>query len=313
MIFRPIIPLVLMIIISIILIVLVVITSKRLKLIVRLLIIGLLFMINLRPMLPDGNVEVVSNNFDIVFVVDTTLSMEASDYNGSKTRLSGVKKDIDYIVNKLPGAYYAVVSFDNDALMKVPFTFDSNAIMASVDTLKVPNTYGARGSNITNFKEPLEMLLKKSRKKEGRSTIVFLFTDGENTSEEKMDSLNDLEELIDGGAVLGYGTTKGATMEVIAYGDTKEKVQDRSSYPYKDAISKMDEKNLKKMASDMGIEYIHMTSTKNIDSTLNNLNKVRSKADSAIEESYTDLYFYITPFLLILFLVEISLDRRDRL
>ena len=313
MIFRPIIPLILMIIITIVLIGLVIITSKRFKLIVRLLIIGLMFIINLRPMLPNGSLEVVSNNFDVIFVVDTTLSMEANDYNGSKTRLSGVKKDVEYIINKIPGAYYSVVSYDNDAMMKVPFTFDTNAIMASVETLKVPNTYSARGSKVTNFKEPLEMLLKKSRKKDGRSTLVFLFTDGENTSDEKLDSLSDLEELIDGGAVLGYGTTKGATMEVIAYGDKKEKVQDKTSYPYKDAISKLDEKNLKKMASDMGLDYIHMTTTKDIDSKLNNINKVRSKAENAIEESYSDLYFYLSPFLLILFLVEISLDRRDRL
>lgn len=313
MIFRPIIPLILMIIISIVLIILVLLTSKKAKLIVRLLIIGTLFVINLRPMLPSGNVEVVSNNFDVIFVIDTTLSMEASDFNGTYTRLFGVKETVKFILNKLPGAYYSVISFDNDAKMNVPLTFDSNAIWASVETLKVPNTYSARGSNVTNFKDTLKMMLEKSRKKEGRSTIVFLFTDGENTSDEKLDSLSNLEDLIDGGAVLGYGTSKGATMEVISYGTTKEKVQDRSSYPYKDAISKIDEGNLKKMANDMGIDYIHMTKTRDIESEISNLNKVRSKADNQIEESYSDLYFYISPILLVLFLVEISLDRRGRL
>ena len=313
MIFRPIIPPIFMILISILFIAFIIWTSKRMKLVVRLLIVIVLFVISLRPMVPDGTVEVVNNNLDIIFVIDTTLSMEASDFYGDYTRLFGVKETVKYILNELPGANYSVISFDNDAKMNVPLTFDSNAILASVETLKVPNVYGAKGSKITVFKDSLKMVLERSHKKEDRSTIVFLFTDGENTSDEKLDSLSSLESLIDGGAVLGYGTSKGATMEVVSYGTTKEIIKDRSSYPYKDAISKIDEDNLKKMANEMGISYVHMTKTRDIDSTLKTINKVKTDTDKSLEESYRDLYYYISPLLLILFLVEISLDRRGRL
>ena len=135
MIIRPIIPIPLMIIITIILLVLIVISSKKAKLLVRILIVLFLFLINLRPMILDGDVEVLHSNIDMVFVIDTTLSMDAQDYDGSKRRLEGVSKDIEYIMKKIPGAYYSVITFDNKTTIKLPLTADANAILIRSPTI----------------------------------------------------------------------------------------------------------------------------------------------------------------------------------
>ena len=45
---------------------------------------------------------------------------------------------------------------------------------------------------------------------------------------------------------------------------TENYIQDRTSYPYKDAISKIDENNLKKISEDIGIDYINMQNSSNI-------------------------------------------------
>jgi len=313
MIIKPIIPLILMIIISIVLVILICTSSKGMKLVNRLLIVLVIFVINLRPMVPNGNVEVVSNNLDIMFVIDTTLSMEAFDYQDGKTRLEGVKQDVDYILNKIPGANYSVITFDNKSVIKLPLTFDSNAIHASVATLKTPDHYYAKGSTITLFKKDLKKLLQKSREKDNRYTVVFLFTDGENNSKQKLEKLSDLKKLIDGGAVLGYGTTKGSKMKYTNYQGETEYIEDRSSYPYKDAISKMDEKNMKNMAKDMGIDYIYMNKSSAIDSKLKSLIKLKNNVGSSTEHAYSDIYFYISPILILLFIIEISLDRRGKI
>lgn len=313
MITNPIIPIPIMIIISIIAIILILLTSKKFKIIIRLLIIIVIFFINLRPMLPDDDVEVVHNNMDVIFVVDTTLSMNALDYNNTK-RLDGVKKDIEYIIDKLPGAFYSLISYENTATVKMPLTVDGVAILASKETLEPPDELYARGSSITVFKDELETVLKKSEKKDDRSRIIFIFSDGEQTKDEEPESLKSLKKYVDNGAVLGYGTTKGGNIKYTDYSGKEVYVKDKTTkYPYENAVSKLDEKNLKKMASDLNIDYIHMTKSSDIDSTLKNLNKKKNNDDKEKETAYKDLYYYYSPVLIILFLIELYLDRRSEL
>ena len=69
----------------------------------KIAIILLLFVVGLRPMIIGGDIsQVQTNNLDVLFVVDNTISMNAEDYNGNNTRLSAVKADmstvfVDYI------------------------------------------------------------------------------------------------------------------------------------------------------------------------------------------------------------------------
>ena len=279
MIFKPIIPVIIMIIICIVLILLIIKTSKKESRIIRLLIVGILFIINLRIMIPNGEVEYETTNIDMVFVIDTTVSMKAEDYNGNNTRLSGVRNDIKYIMNKVPGAHYAVISYEgkNDDV-KVPYTSDTNAIMASVNTLKPPYELYAHGGIPSNFRDSLGELLESSDKKGDRVRVVFVFTDGEVTQEEKLEKQ-----------------------------DIKDKEKNYGEY----AISKIDESNLKDIAKDLGIDYVHMEKSSNIDKVLNSVNKIKGLGETEVETYYKDTYYYISPILIILLLIELFLVRRS--
>lgn len=307
----PIIPLWLIIPICIFLLVFVIIYSRRLKLVIRILIIILAFIINLRIQTPNGEVLVLKNNLDVIFVVDTSLSMDAIDYNGEK-RLDVLKRDLLYIIDEIPGASYSVIAFDNISSIKVPLTRDSNSIKVSIKTLKTPDSLYAMGSTITIFKDDLKKILDSSVKKEGKKRIVFIITDGENTTEEKMVSLEDLKEYVDGGAVLGYGTKEGGLILVETYsGSGKyEYLKDKSSYPYVDARSMIDEDNLNKVAKELGIEYIHMSKQDNVKNKLRAINSMSSYDDEDKELAFQDTYFYLSPLLIILFCVELWIDRR---
>lgn len=79
------------------------------------------------------------------------------------------------------------------------------------------------------------------------------------TKEDTLESFQKAAKYIDYGAVLGYGTKQGGKMyPKPVEGEEVTALQDETEYPYKDAISKINEGNLKQLAKDMDMSYINM-------------------------------------------------------
>ena len=312
----PIIPIWLMIIITIIYMILVIKTNNKYKLLVRILIILVIFIINLRFMVRDNNAQTYQSNLDIIMVVDNSISMVAEDYNGKNTRLSAVKDDLKYILNKIPLASYSIITFDSKSYIRSPLTNDRDNIDTIIDTMGVKLSYYSSGSDITVFKDDLKFMLECSKKKNNHKRIVILVSDGEVNEAEGIISLSDLKDYINEGVVLGYGTTAGGEMREKLYStsDKLEYIEDRrNGYPYKHAISRIDESNLKKMANDLGISYVHMDKQGNINKKINDIIKEGNLSDSSDIESYKDTYYPFTVLLSLLLLAELYLDRREYL
>ena len=133
MITKPIIPLTTMIIFSIFCIL---IGSKSIRsLITTVLLVSLLFLANLRILIPDGEVNILSDNLDVLFIIDTTLSMSAEDMPENKTRLSALKKDCEHIITELGGSKYSIITFDNTSQTRIPYTYDVNIAIESINSL----------------------------------------------------------------------------------------------------------------------------------------------------------------------------------
>lgn len=300
----PIIPIWLMVIISLILIIIILLFKKSRATIYEIALIIILFIINLRPMLPSDNADIIVNDLDVLFVVDNTISMYAEDYGSNNTeRINAVKKDCAYIINELSGARFALITFNNSSKISVPYTFDHNIVNESIDILQPMVSYYAKGSSLNTPHDDMKTVLKNNQK-EKRKKIVFFISDGEITDNSKLKSFSDLEEYIDDGAVLGYGTTKGGYMKKKdGYSTEIKYVEDTSSWPYKKALSKLDEDNLQDIAKDLGIDYVYMSKQSNIDKTLKNVKKSISTASEASDlSSYTDIYYFFTiPLFIFLF------------
>ena len=315
----PIIPIWLMIIITIGYLVLVIMNRNNniLKLIIRILIIIFAFIINLRFMVYDGSAEGMNSNLDVAIVVDTSISMNAEDYQGTNTRLSAVKNDLKYIMDKLPGPSYAVITYDSKSYIRSPFTVDRDSIDVVVNTMAPKLSLYSKGSNLTAFKDDLKYLLENSKKKENHKRIVILITDGELTNNNKLESLSELRDLIDEGVVLGYGTTKGGEMREKKYSSSTELeyIEDRTQgkYPAPHAVSKIDENNLKQMARDLGVDYVHMDKQSNIDSKIKSIINNADLTSSGDIETYRDTYYPFAIILSLLVLVELYLDKREYL
>ena len=272
-------------------------------------IVVLAFLVNLRIMDKKYNATIEMKNLDVLFVVDTTISMWAEDYNGKNERMEGVQADAEYIIDELSGSNFGLIRFDNRGQILAPFTQDHETVKDAFSTIKMPDRYYAKGSSLNNSYEELKELLDSSNKKAGRMTVLFFISDGETTDGSALMSFKELEPLIDAGAVLGYGTEDGGKMK-DTYGGY---IQDYETG--KDAISKIDEESLKKIASEMDIDYIHMNSTANVkylvESIKNGSSLTVEKADSV---SYEDTYYIYAAILLALLVLEVVLFiRRGKL
>ena len=175
-------------------------------------ILSLFFVINLRIMREQTGMDVEMKNTDVLFVTDTTISMWAQDYSGSNPRMDGVQADIRYIMQELYGGRFALIRFDNRSQILAPFTQDADTVADALETIKAPDRYYANGSSLNTPYEDMEKLLRSSEKKEDRKTYLFFISDGEITDDSVLRSFSDLSGLLDGGAVLGYGTEAGGRM-----------------------------------------------------------------------------------------------------
>lgn len=130
---------------------------------------------------------------------------------------------------------------------------------------------------------------------------------GEITNDEELKSYTEIAKYVDSGAVLGYGTSLGGYMKVKGYNDELNYLEDRTTdtYPYPNAVSKLDEKNLEKIANDIGIEYIHMEKTENLSNKVNDI-KRRFENASALESTsgYNETYYIFAAPLLGLLVYE---------
>ncbi len=224
----------------------------------------LLLLAAFRPGIPGGTVQGAAADLDVFFVVDTSSSMAAEDFaagdgEGGSPRLDGVRQDIRAIAEELGGARFALLSFDSVAVVRMPLTGDTSALDTAVSVLGPQVTAYSRGSSVTAAGPALaERLAAAKQGHPGRSRLVFYFGDGEQTSASAPRPLGVDTSLVNGGAVLGYGTPSGGRMKENS-GDPRRVsgtfIQDPGSGT--DAVSRIDENGLRGLAGQLAVPYVH--------------------------------------------------------
>lgn len=318
MIIQPMIPIWLMAIICAILLVF---KRKGWAYIRQILMVALLFVINLRPMLPGKTIAVQEQkyNLNVLFVIDSTLSMLAEDYGDEDApRLDGVKADCKYIVDELATANFSVITFDNSAHELVPYSDNKEHVQYVIDSVYPLDKIYAKGSNMSVANEMMEDSLKTIIDNNKGETVVFFISDGE-VNHKKLEKFSCKDD-ITYGAVLGYGTSKGGKMHYQSYYADKPEIVKYwdEQYNYKAAISKIDESNLKSIAKDLGVSYVHMEETHDIDGVLDEIKqnvKLKESGEQVEKDKALgadDLYFFLLIPLLLLVLFEMILIVRRK-
>lgn len=342
MIINPIIPVWLMVIICIVLIVLV-LYNKQMKNIVaqtdrkknlkkqyirnaviKIGIIILVFIINLRFMIPNGESMAMNSDVNVLFVIDKSVSMKALDYDGNKERFEGVINDCCHIVDELSSCKFSIITFGDTAQREIPFTTDTDMVQAELKAITLENDFYAEGSSLNLVKDEFEKTLEKQTEKQNGNAkfVVFFVSDGEITKEgETLESFSSIGQYISNGAVMGYGTQAGGKMVSTSFEDDPTSefyyiyYYDDKTYDKVTALSKIDEKNLKQIASDLKIDYVQMSKMSNIDYKLSDIKQqiIASQTNEEKISSYQDIYYYFAIPLVILLVIDFILKKRRML
>lgn len=223
------------------------------------------------PTLPVRQADPVSN-VEVYLLVDRTGSMAAEDWNGSEPRLNGVRQDLTAIREAFPQARFSVLALDSAAARELPLTSDLDAVSAWIGSLRQELTSKSTGSSLERGLPLLARVLTKAAKDQpGDVRLVYVLSDGEPTDDGEAArqaasaglTWQVLKPLVDGGAVLGYGTSQGGRMREF---DGTDSSGAGSQAPYiKDAstgeegISTIDESALQATAEGLGVSYVHRT------------------------------------------------------
>lgn len=234
---------------------LVAVRGRRLAWLRRSLLVLLAVAMAFRPALPGGEVPTATIQARVFIVIDTSQSIAAEDW-GSDPRLTGMQEDVVEIARAFAGADLSVISFDSQAILRVPLTDDGSAVIEMVRALRPEIAQQSRGTSVAVAHDLLKTELERSRAAEPDSpAIVFYLGDGEHTAEEQPQSFDDVAGLVDRGLVLGYGTEQGGRMRVSSFDPA---VQDRyvQDPAGGDALSRIDEGQLGAIADQLGITYL---------------------------------------------------------
>ncbi len=252
----------------------------------RAAIVLVLAVIGVGPATTRVDLESAEAGVDVFFVVDQTGSMAAEDYDGTNPRLDGVRHDVISITDDIPGARFSVIGFDSQASRQLPLTTDTRAIDSWAQTVHQEVTAYSLGSLTDRPLDELDAALRGAQERRPNSVrIVYFLSDGEQTTTGTPESYAELAPLIDGGAVLGYGTAAGGRMRDYPQHNAEKPdyIQIRTDGAWVDAVSHLDEESLRVLAGQLGVPYVHRAAptptddlTDGIDTTLTSVKGERT-------------------------------------
>lgn len=220
----------------------------------------------LRPGVGQADVASQLADVDVLVVLDRTRSMAALDHAGREPRIRGVQEDLAALADELPGARFALLTFGAESRLTLPFTTDTSAFGAAIETIDLERPREGSGSSASRpVSEVVTVLERAAEQRPERRRIVVFVGDGEDTApDDGGQSFEDVADLVVGGAVLGYGTTDGAAMPA------SDDLEDDAGYvddpqTGDTAISRADPDNLEEIADQLDVRFLQRTEPGGID------------------------------------------------
>lgn len=201
----------------------------------------------LDPRWGEETVSVERRGLDLIFCLDTSRSMLASDM--APTRLQRAIGDIHSMLPKLKGGdRVGLVVFAGDARLWVPLTHDSDSFAGLLD--EVDTTVVKTGG--TDLSKALRRALDISSPDDSSTTVVLLMTDGEDLAAAGQQAASELKDQGLTVYTIGYGSAMGSKI-TVERGGKEDFLRDRQG---KEVISRMDPESLRKVAAVTGGEFV---------------------------------------------------------
>ncbi|MDO4913716.1 MAG: vWA domain-containing protein [Bifidobacteriaceae bacterium] len=248
----------------------------------RVLICGAVALLALTPSVKSNVTTRAINATNIIIAVDTTGSMGVRDAQyGSDTtitRIQAAKAAVNDITKSYSNASFAAIHFAQSASVDVPLTPDASAITQWNNSLRLEQTSTSAGSSLDMPLNRLILTFNEIKQQHPNDTnILYLITDGEQTSTSARKSFSALRNYVTTGFILGVGSTQGGNIPTVDDRNISSGNQTSDNWiidpdTNQPAISKMDPTTLGNMADEIGGTFI----------ALNNKNTV---ANSAVASS----------------------------
>ena len=256
-----------------------------------------------RPQYGVEFVERKARGLDLVFVLDSSKSMLATDIRPS--RLERAKLAIIDLVNRLESDRIGLVAFAGSAFLQTPPTLDYSAFRENLNSIG-PGIISRGGSNLGQaLREAV-----KAFPQDNNFKVVVLLTDGEDLSAQAIDTAREIAK--DGIKVysIGIGTPEGTYLKVRNNDGIEEYVRDASGQPVR---SQLDEATLQKIAQLTGGSYSRL-----VDQSLETLyNSVlatlpRQERESELQETRIERYQWALLAAVICLILESLILRRSK-
>ena len=254
-----------------------------------------------RPQLGVEWSERKARGLDIVFILDSSKSMLATDLR--PTRLDRAKLAIIDLVERLEGDRIGIIAFAGQAFLQTPPTLDYSAFHESLDAID-PSIMTSGGSDLGNAIDEAT----KAFPSQNNIKVVVLLTDGEDLSGNAASAATRARE--DGIQIftIGIGTPEGEYLRIRNEQGIEEFVRDSSGQPI---LSKLDENTLQAIAQATEGIYSQLSSDsldQLFDSVIARL--PREERESELQEIGIERFQWALTLALILLVFEILICRR---
>ncbi|MFP4465593.1 MAG: VWA domain-containing protein [Candidatus Goldiibacteriota bacterium] len=220
---------------------------------------------------------------DIMLLMDVSDSMGAVDLKPD--RMSVVKDGVASFIDGLYGDRVGIMVFSGDYFIQCPLTVDHAAVKMMVESLE-PGMLEKGGTAIG---DTIKAGIERLKEKGGRSRIMILISDGENTAgSSPQEAARAAKEEGIRIYTVGAGTTGGGKIPEgkDLWGRTVYKI-----YRGKEVVTKIDDGELKKTASIAGGKYYRLDNRKGFRGIIKDIsaleeNETRKKEYIKYEEGY---------------------------
>jgi Ca-activated chloride channel family protein len=202
-----------------------------------------------RPRWGEGTQKVERKGVDVVFLVDSSLSMGAVDV--SPSRLFVAKSLVRRMAQAMPGNRVGLVQTEGDGVVLAPLTLDGGVLDLLLDTID-PGSLPTPGTELATG---LEAALRLFGKGSEKHRVLVMLSDGEDHGG-GLDA--EVAKLKEEGVVVfafGIGTPSGAPVPIPgARGENKRDAEGNI------VMSRLHEEVLEQLARSTGGTYLRVTS-----------------------------------------------------
>ena len=246
-------------------------------------------------------IERKARGLDIIFVLDSSKSMLASDLRPN--RLERAKLAILDLVGRLESDRIGLVAFAGRAFLQTPPTLDYAAFRESLNSVD-PEVITRGGSDLGNAIEEAS----KAFPAQNNIKVVVLLTDGQDLGGTSLKAAKSVSE--DGIKIytIGIGTPAGEYLKIPNSDGSERFLRDAEGKPVR---SQLDESTLQEIAQLTQGRYSRL-SDQSLDQLFNSViaNLPRTERESDMQEVRIERFQWAIAIALLLLVLELCLPRR---